>query len=183
MTNQTRSLATGRYTTLKTKFIIGTLILGIGLFAFSYFKSEWDNKAITVINPIVATVAHADETPNLEQKIEALKDKLVAEMIACENPSGIPAVYDNNAGGTLNRRDAISYGRLMYKIPTLQGHYKQITGETLTDVEAARFAMDEVEIKKFVIRVWLEIEGSVNHWTCATPAMKRTIEDIRFLTT
>jgi hypothetical protein len=42
--------------------------------------------------------------------------------------------------------------------------------------------MDEAAIKAFVIKVWLEIPGSVNHWTCATPEMKRRIEDIRFLT-
>ena len=174
-----RDRMTGRYSK-GHKFITTVALVLIILTVGAFIADRMGLNTVSAVNEAVVPVAYAGE--NMEARVDALKEKLLDEMVACENPTHIPVWYDDNSAGSLPKKDKVSYGDLAYKLSTLQHFYKTLKGQALTDKEAALFALDADKIRPFTMDVWLNIKGSINHWSCATDGMKRTVEDIRFLT-
>lgn len=145
-------------------------------FLFRPAFDKWYDNQITFVAP---QVAYAGET--VEGKIDRLKEKVLDDMTACENPSHLLTWNDDNALGTLPKKDKPSNGDLAYKISTVQRHYKILNSITLSDRDALLLALDTDKARDLAMNAWLHIKGSINEWSCATPEMKTRIEDIRLL--
>ncbi len=129
---------------------------------------------------VVAQPAYAEET--MEGKVDALKEKLLDEMVNCENPTHVLVNPDDNKAGTLPLKDKVSIGDLQFKLSTIQHFHKTLTGTTLTDREALMLGLDSQKARELALNAWINIKGSINQWTCASQSMKEKIEVIRFLT-
>lgn len=164
----------GRFRTSRVITIL--MILLAAFIAFNVGFSKWYNNEIMAVAP----VAYAGET--MEAKVEALKEKLADDMVACENKGHLLVWPDDNSGGTLPRKDKVSIGDLAFKISTVQRFYKILHGADLNDRDAMQLALDTPRARQLAIDSWLNIKGSINEWSCVTDEMKTTVEDIRFLT-
>lgn len=163
--------------TLQVTFA-GAGIMAILGCAFLIGKN-WNNLSpeLTAIAP---QKVYAAET--MESKVDALKQKLIDEMVACENPTHLLVNADDNKAHSLPIKDKVSIGDMQFKISTIQRFYKTLHGVSLSDREALMLGLDTSKARELALEAWINIKGSINEWSCATEDMKQTVNDIRFLT-
>ncbi len=164
--------------------LIRTLVLaGVGgLFITTYKLGQVhpDVSFTREIGAIATPTAFAGET--MQAKVDTLKEALLDEMVACENPTHVLVNPDDNKAGTLPLKDKVSIGDLQFKLSTIQHMHKTLTGTTLTDREALMLGLDPLKARELALNAWINIKGSINQWTCASQSMKEKVEIIRFLT-
>jgi hypothetical protein len=180
-----------KWQVLKYRFFRGIRWVGIrtliiagvtGLF-FTTYKIGQHNPDVSFtreISTVVVPQVFAGET--MEGKVDELKEKLLDEMVACENPTHVLVNPDDNRAGTLPLKDKVSIGDLQYKISTMQHHHKTLYGTNISDREALMLGLDTPRARALAMDAWLNIKGSINAWTCANESMKTQVELIRFLT-
>ncbi len=114
-------------------------------------------------------------------KVDVLKNKVLDEMVACENPHHWLVWLDDTKSHSLTQKDKNSNGDLAFKISTVQRFSKQLHGTTLNDHDALLLALDPSQARDLAINSWVNIKGSINEWSCATDVMKTQIDDIRLM--
>lgn len=117
-------------------------------------------------NPEVKVI---DLTP---EKIEALKDEVVARLLACESAGhkeeDAIIMYDNNQAGTLKGKNVWSLGQLQWKVSTVQIYAKMRDGSILTQKEAVLLALDTQEASSLAKYVIFDTDGGIWNWkNCA----------------
>jgi hypothetical protein len=154
-----------------------------GLVIFTGYKVGQHNPDVSFtreISAIAVPPAYAGVT--LEEKVEELKQKLADDMVKCENPTHVLVNPDDNKAGTLPLKDKVSIGDFQFKLSTIQHMYKTLHGVALSDRDALMLGLDPIKARELAIEAWIGIKGSIFQWTCATPEMAATVENIRFLT-
>ncbi len=156
---------------------------GVGIMAvlgIAFLIGKNEDRLSPELVAIVAQPVYAGET--MQSKVDALKDRLLDEMVACENPTHLLVNPDDNKAGTLPFKDKVSIGDLQFKLSTIQHMYKVLHGVSLSDREALQLGLDTKKARELALEAWINIKGSVNQWSCATDEMRTQIADIRFLT-
>lgn len=133
----------------------------------------------TGANTIVFASVEKEDT--LFIKIDELKDQVVNDLSLKENPTLIPAVYDDNKAKSLPKKDKISYGCMQMKISTIQLFSKQLGKENISDLDAVYLALDCEKAKEFSKEAIFGIKGALWHWSTATKEMGAKVELIKSL--
>ena len=149
---------------MKLSFVVSAVVL------FSYMAGT----------QTATTQAEVNED-RLATKVEQMKTQLIEDIAKKENEIGVPAIPDDNKRGTLPLKDKVSYGCMMYKISTVQLHYKTLYKKSLTDQEAATLAMDCTKAKALAKDAIFGIQGALWNWSVATKEMGNRVAFIRQL--
>lgn len=137
------------------------------------------------VNTRVANAAVLDDgiEPLTQADIDAMKEAVLDEMVACEykgySPKTAYPTWDDNKRGTLPAKDKLSYPPMQFKVSTVQRFYKQLYKKDLTNAEAIALAVTAKDARSLAIESWINIKGSINEWSCATDHMKMRVEKIR----
>jgi len=128
--------------------VIGTVLIGVVSYAYN-----------TGLNK--SEVIFTETKSNLPEKIEGLKDDVVARLAECETPgyeeSDAPMILDSNS--------AMSIGRWMYQIKTVQYYWKMFYKEDITRKEAVLIALDEKKASELTKKIIFEDEGKgIGNW-------------------
>ena len=187
-----RDLKTGRYTfksrvsrffakvwmwTKYTMFGLATASV-IFFMGYAYHGDQVSAEVNYIAVPPMSTTSPA----TIQDKIELLKNNVLDEMNACENPHHLLTWNDDNSEHTLPMKDKPSNGDMAYKISTVKREYKILYGKDLTDKDALELALEQDQARALAINAWVNIKGSINEWSCANDKMKTQVEDIRLLT-
>ena len=135
------------------------VVAGIATTFVSYNEVEAQNPEIKVI----------DLTP---EKIESLKDDVVARLLSCESAGhkedDAIIMYDNNKAGTLTGKNVWSIGQLQWKVSTIVRYAQMRDNKVLTQKEAVLLALDTNEASKLAKYVIFDTDGGIWNWqNCA----------------
>lgn len=146
--------------------LIGLLLgaaYGIGVLSTS-------DEVSAVNSPIAPIVAAAAEDGNAKanKALDAIIEEIAEKESGNVEDSAALVVFDDNKAGTLPRKDKLSYGCMMYKISTVQRHYKAVYGKDLNNLEATMLALNCDQAKSLARAAILKIKGSLYEWSVAT---------------
>lgn len=158
------------------KIIIAIILIGVGTTALFFGEIWLPEKLHNTVEATNAPTIVIDKSDEMyKKKVDQLKSELAEELKGCESPGDTintkPVIADNNAEGTLKGGDIPSIGGFRFKVSTVTGYYKQMTGNQITPTEAVILALDyprAKELAKFIIFETKEGDKGVDNWrTCA----------------
>ena len=153
--------------------VVGIIVAGIIIV-------NLNNKTV-VQQDNLATISQALMPMTFEQKIEALKDEVMAKIMKGESagivttkgelfPTFDPyrAILDDcrRIGGKMNL-DCLSFGPLQFKLSTIILFEKELNGNDITEMEALVIAHDMELASKLFDDIVYGVEGGIWNWSVA----------------
>lgn len=164
------------YRILKSIRQLGIVSLG-GLAVYGIYFVGLTQAQVTYVRGDTVEIVKGGQT------LAELKAEMVDKIWSAESQKFEPAegevwmIYDPpkalresgrcQQGGKKLAWECFSFGPMQWKIETLQGFYKEIHGQTISEMEAMAIANDLQKSQDLAFECWIKVEGCVWHWTTA----------------
>lgn len=174
---------------LPVKIILVVFFLVIGAsFAVDYFEIK--SGSIDYVAEQVADLSIPDTKEKIEARIKELKLEVLAQVKKGETHGYVvesgelfythdPRMADRPKCSVIGGKRSLncdSWGELQFKIPTVQMYAKQLTGETLTEIEAMLTALDPLKADALATNIIFNVKGGIMNWQNTYNASKEYFE-------